>query len=84
MYFSLCGPTADERGPGQRVVTFSLSGDTIDSGAIGTKVREVLEAYHADYVVRIYHDRDWTIDPQQVRKNPRQDARIQKRATLVE
>ena len=77
MYFSLCGPTADERGRGQRVVAFSLSGETIGLGAIGTKVREVLKAYHADYVVRIYHDRDWNRHPLQVRKSPGQGAKIQ-------
>ena len=34
--------------------------------AIGERVREVREAYHADYVVRIYHDRDWDHDHLQV------------------
>ena len=63
---SLCGPTADEWGPGQRVVSFSVSGKTWDSEAVGRRVREVRDAYPKDYVIRIYHDKDWDNEPLQV------------------
>ena len=64
--FSLCGPTADERGPGQRVVSFAVSGKNLDSEAVGKRVREVRDAYPDDYVIRLYHDIDWDNEPLQV------------------
>ena len=63
---SLCGPTADERGPGQRVISFSLSSRNWESEAVGKRVREMRDAYPDDYIIRIYHDNDWDRDPQQV------------------
>ena len=65
----MCGPTADERGSGQKVVSLSVSWKNWDSEAVGKRVGQVQNAYPDDYVIRIYHDSDWDKEPLQVKVN---------------
>ena len=61
---SLCGPTADNRGPGQRVISFSLFGE-VQNYAAGVRgnILDLKAKYPKGYTARIYHDSSWERDP---------------------
>ena len=64
---SLCGQTADNRGPGQRVISFSLFGDEPKYVAgIRGNILDLKAKYPKGYTARIYHDSSWERDPNQM------------------
>ena len=64
---SLCGWTADNRGPGQRVISFSLFGDVQKYVAgIRGNILDLKAKYPKGYTARIYHDSSWERDPNQM------------------
>jgi hypothetical protein len=65
---SLCGATADRRGPGQRVLSYSLFGPVIKNYLSGVEgnLESVRKVYPKEYTVRVYHDKSWEEDASQV------------------
>ena len=73
---SLCGPSADLRGPGQRVLSFSLYGKEVGDNSdlrmkeytegIRGNVEDLRAHYPKGYTARVYHDKNWEENPGQM------------------
>ena len=48
------------------MISFSVSRKNWDNVAFRRRVREVRDAYQKDYIIRIYHDKEWDNEPLQV------------------